>query len=120
MKLKREVLLIFILIFSLVCSPVFAASNQNNVVNTTSKFNGEAKIGTNTVYEGVLIAQTQRKGFWQRLGFKTRKSKPKLKRQGFLKKINRQQSKPKVQQKQKRQGFWSRFKLQPRNQKRGF
>jgi hypothetical protein len=120
MKFLSRASVILALIFSLVCSPIWAAISQD-------KSNLELKMQLNAKQEGILVGQVtkERKGFAKRW-FK-RKNTTQKKRQGFFGRFfQRQQRRPKVQQKQKRQGFLSRFRLkqnrkqQPRNQKRGF
>jgi hypothetical protein len=108
MKLSGRASLILILIFSLVCSPALAVINQDNPL--------ASEIQQNAKREGVLIGQATKKpkGLLQRFGLK-RRSRTKKKRQGLFG-IRRQQRKPKVQQKQKRQGFLSRFRFR-RNRK---
>lgn len=115
MKLPRKISVILILIFSLVSSPVFAVINKDNSTHRTLQSKIESGIQEYVRRQQNIIdlakKQTkQRKGFLERFGFKR----------------NGSQRKSKVQQKQKRQGFLSRFKLgqnrnkQPKNQKRGF
>lgn len=110
-------MVIFLLIFSLVSSPVFAAINRDKTIYTISKSNVEPG-----------IKQVKQQGILERFGFK-RKNRTKQKGQGFFSKFNlRRQKRPirKVQQKPHRQGFLSRFRLRPnrnqlpKNQKRGF
>ena len=128
MKLPSRVSLILLLIFSLACSPVLAAINRDNAIHTIGKSNVESGVQQNVKQEGILIGQAtkKRKGLLQRFGFKRKNSIAK-KRQGIFSKFNRlrHSRKPKVQQKQKRQGFLSRFRFrqnrqQPKKQKRGF
>lgn len=113
MKFSSKVSLILLLIFSLVCSPVLAVINRDSPIRNIGKFNLESGIQQNSRQEEILIGQATKK------------------RQGFFKKFNiinfrrRRTQKPRVQQKQKRQGFLSRFRLgqnrnKPKKQKRGF
>ncbi|MBF2064112.1 MAG: hypothetical protein IGS39_06770 [Calothrix sp. C42_A2020_038] len=108
MKLKSRVSLIIFLIFSLACYPTLATLNEPKVETQNPSTNSNSLRNPQ---------KQQRKG----LGFKSRTSpfEPKSKVLFERFKIRRStQRRLRVQQKQRRQGFWNTFKFQSNRGKR--
>ncbi len=135
MKHNNRKSLLLLLIFSLASFPTLAATDRSSPTDSIDKLNFNdlnnnlntqpEKQQQNSLHEGILIAekqpiskkQPQRRGLWQRFGFKNRDNKPKVKqkKQSFFSrfKIKRSQ-KQKVKRNQQKSGFFRKFRLNPR------
>ncbi|PAX49066.1 hypothetical protein [Brunnivagina elsteri] len=132
MKHSNQKSLILILILSLLSFPIFPATGLSSAIDSIDKLNSHKlnnnlnsepeKQQNNSPSEGILISQKQpnaekkpqRRRFWQGFGFKNREKKPKVKQKksGFFSrfKIKRSQQQ-KVKQNQRKQGLFSRFNV---------